>query len=111
MSKGESPGPSSTPRPLVVRHGANLPHWTREGATYSVTFRLADSLPQAVLEAGVIERDHIIARAARLEREHTEHELSRLEELHSDKVEKFLDGKSSAPYNHCRGHGRELASA
>jgi 1-hydroxy-2-methyl-2-(E)-butenyl 4-diphosphate synthase len=26
-----------------------LPHWTQDGATYSVTFRLVDSLPQSVL--------------------------------------------------------------
>src|SRR5436853_6717433 len=29
--------------------GANLPHWTQAGATYAVTFRLVDSLPQQVL--------------------------------------------------------------
>ena len=28
----------------------NLPHWQQPGATYFVTFRLADSLPAAVLE-------------------------------------------------------------
>ena len=27
----------------------NLPHWRQEDATYAVTFRLADSLPKAVL--------------------------------------------------------------
>lgn len=27
----------------------DLPHWRQEGATYFVTFRLADSLPQAKL--------------------------------------------------------------
>ena len=27
-----------------------LPHWTQDGATYAVTFRLADSLPRAVME-------------------------------------------------------------
>lgn len=28
----------------------NLPHWRQSGATYSVTFRLADSIPQECLE-------------------------------------------------------------
>ena len=28
----------------------NLPHWRQDGATYFVTFRLADSLPQSKLE-------------------------------------------------------------
>lgn len=36
--------------PIDIRHGANLPHWTREGATYSVTFRLGDSLPRAAIQ-------------------------------------------------------------
>ncbi len=31
-----------------IRH-RNLPHWRQQGATYFVTFRLNDSLPQAKL--------------------------------------------------------------
>ena len=27
-----------------------LPHWRRDGSTYFVTFRLADSIPRAILE-------------------------------------------------------------
>jgi REP element-mobilizing transposase RayT len=86
------------PAPLVIRQGAYLPHWTREGATYAITFRLADSLPQSVLKAWVIERDHIIARARSLERDLTKFERDRLDELHSDKIEKYLDA----------GHGQCL---
>jgi putative transposase len=33
----------------VERYQRHLPHWRQEGATYFVTFRLADSLPQAKL--------------------------------------------------------------
>jgi hypothetical protein len=33
---------------IVIRHG-KLPHWRQEGVIYFVTFRLADSLPQAKL--------------------------------------------------------------
>ena len=36
---------------------ANLPHWTQEGTTYWVTFRLADSLPREKLTAWKSERD------------------------------------------------------
>lgn len=36
--------------PVTVYEQA-LPHWRQEGATYFVTFRLADSLPQAKLRA------------------------------------------------------------
>jgi REP element-mobilizing transposase RayT len=35
------------PLTVYVRH---LPHWRQEGATYFVTFRLADSLPRSKLE-------------------------------------------------------------
>jgi type I restriction enzyme R subunit len=34
----------------VVRHG-NLPHWYQPGVTYFVTFRTADSVPQALLRS------------------------------------------------------------
>lgn len=36
--------------PIQKRHGAKLPHWTAEGATYSVTFRLADAIPAEAAE-------------------------------------------------------------
>jgi D-alanine--D-alanine ligase len=42
---------------IVKRQGANLPHWTKEGGTYSVVFRLADSVPKVVQEAWRIERE------------------------------------------------------
>jgi putative transposase len=32
---------------VYMRH---LPHWRQDGATYYVTFRLADSLPQSKLD-------------------------------------------------------------
>jgi REP element-mobilizing transposase RayT len=36
-------------KPVTVYH-RHLPHWRQEGATYFVTFRLADSLPQNKLD-------------------------------------------------------------
>jgi REP element-mobilizing transposase RayT len=36
---------------------ANLPHWSQEGSTYWITFRLADSLPLEKLKAWKAERD------------------------------------------------------
>jgi REP element-mobilizing transposase RayT len=35
---------------IQVRQGAYLPHWTREGATYFITYRTADSLPATAIE-------------------------------------------------------------
>ncbi|CAN5281068.1 transposase [soil metagenome] len=38
------------PQEEVVQHRSRLPHWQQDGATYFVTFRLADSLPHHLLE-------------------------------------------------------------
>ena len=45
-------------QPIVQKHG-HLPHWEQSGATYFVTFRLADSLPANVL-ASVERRTHCL---------------------------------------------------
>ena len=37
---------------VAIRGRGYLPHWEMEGAIYSVTFRLGDSLPQALRSAG-----------------------------------------------------------
>jgi REP element-mobilizing transposase RayT len=38
------------PEASLVIHRGKLPHWRQDGATYFVTFHLADSLPQTKLE-------------------------------------------------------------
>ena len=73
------------------RLGAFLPHWTREGATYGVTFRLGDSLPRSVLEGWKREREKIVARVVESGRELSEVEARRLDQLHSERVNRFLD--------------------
>ena len=40
---------------------ANLPHWNQDHATYFVTFRLGDSLPQEKIQQWMQERDHWLA--------------------------------------------------
>ena len=40
----------------------NLPHWRQEGVTYFVTFRLADSIPQAKLELWLRQHEDWLAR-------------------------------------------------
>lgn len=68
-----------------LRHGANLPHLTRKGGTYAVTFRLADSIPRKKLEdwraAYEILRRHELAQSRLLE----------LEREYMAKIEKHLD--------------------
>ncbi|MDF1656430.1 MAG: transposase [Verrucomicrobiales bacterium] len=41
----------------ILKHGEKLPHWQQPGATYFVTFRLADSIPQERLSEWREERE------------------------------------------------------
>jgi len=52
------------PEQVTKRHGLHLPHWTQEGATYAVTFRLADALPRPIAEQWCNERDALKRKAA-----------------------------------------------
>src|SRR5438132_2462498 len=80
------------------RHGAYLPHWTREGAWYAVTFRLWDSLPQHVIESWLFERKNIVKTAEQMKRPLSEHEERRLDHLYSEKVERYLDAGHGSCY-------------
>jgi REP element-mobilizing transposase RayT len=88
------------PRPRIqgldIRRGAHLPHWTAPDAVYSVTFRLADSLPSHVLDRWTAERDEILHRLVEQGRTLTAHEHKRLAELFSQRVDAFLDAGSGA---------------
>ena len=74
---------------LNIRHGAYLPHWTKDGAVYHVRFRLADSLPQEKLKMISDERKGFMNRIKN--RKPTKYELKRIDELFSESVEGFLD--------------------
>ena len=76
---------------INIRQGANLPHWTKDQAIYAINFRLADSLPQNVLEEWRQERDALTAVAKDAHRPLDTEESRRLDQLHSEKVERFLD--------------------
>ncbi len=54
-STGASP---VSAQPMVTRR-RNLPHWTRNGAVYALVFRLADSLPRAVVEERRLLREQL----------------------------------------------------
>src|SRR3989344_5018301 len=75
----------------VVRYGAYLPHWIREGGTYAVRLRLADSLPQSKLHEWREEKK------ALQQKDLTEVEHQRLEYLSSEKISKYLN----AGYGEC----------
>ena len=73
------------------RRGSYLPHWTCEGATYAVNFRLADSLPPSVIEIWKKEREDIVMRAQSQGRPLSSQERKDLHQLYSARVESFLD--------------------
>lgn len=73
-----------------------MPHWTRAGATYAITFRLADSLPKEVLDRIRLGRADIVQRAEYLGRKLSEYELAKLAYLHSEPIEAFLDAGHGA---------------
>ena len=77
-----------------IRNGAYLPHWTLPVATYHVVFRLADSLPAAVLADWECERAALLAqmRSGDCASAHAE----RWPHLFSERVERFLDAGSGA---------------
>lgn len=92
-------GAPSFPRITEIhkRRGAYLPHWTRDGGWYSVTFHLWDSLPQQVIESWLFERKNIIKTAEQMKRPLSELEEQRLAHLYFEKVERYLD----AGYGSC----------
>jgi putative transposase len=73
------------PLDVYVRH---LPHWRQEGATYFVTFRLADSLPQVKL-------DELASLRSAWEAQHpppwTKEVLEKLARQSMERVERWLD--------------------
>ena len=82
---------------LQIRQGAYLPHWTlSEGGIYAVTYRLADSLPQAAIERLRNERDALLREAEQMPGGLSDAERLRLKHLHSEQVEALLDAGHGA---------------
>ena len=93
---------------LRIRNRGHLPHWEEEGGTYFVTFRLADSLPQAVLQSFEFERRKIVQTAERQGRDFSETERKRLSKLFSERIEAlsgFWNGSLPSHQAGDRGHG------
>ena len=81
-------------RPASI-HWRNLPHWQQEGATYFITFRLADSLPASVLQDALRERDEFLRQN---ERTLSHERKAEFEEFYREKLEAELD----------KGHGASV---
>lgn len=73
------------------RHGAYLPHWEKEGAIYSVTYRLADSVPKSVIQRWQSERWQIIKNAKKQNRPLTSDERIALYRIREEKIQMYLD--------------------
>jgi REP element-mobilizing transposase RayT len=75
----------SSPASIHTRH---LPHWSQEGATYFVTFRLADSLPAGVVQDALRERDEFLR-----QQQHTltPERREELEQFYQEKLQAELD--------------------
>ncbi len=84
-------------RPIDRRMGTYLPHWTQDGATYAITYRLHDSLPYEMLEQIRSERDWLARVRAQGPRLNDE-ELLQAERVYSERMDRFLEA----------GHGRCL---
>lgn len=41
----------------IIHHENRLPHWQQPGATYFLTFRLADSIPKALMDRWLTDRE------------------------------------------------------
>jgi tRNA threonylcarbamoyl adenosine modification protein (Sua5/YciO/YrdC/YwlC family) len=81
---------------ISIHRGAYLPHWSQTGATYAVTFRLVDALPNKVVADWELERRNIVLTAQQQKRDLTDSEQARLAKLFSEKIEHYLDA----------GHGK-----
>ena len=76
------------PLDIEQRH---LPHWTQEGATYFVTFRLADSLPKEKLTQWHSEREEWMQIH---EEPYSAAEMEEYAELFSERINHWLDAGS-----------------
>lgn len=73
--------------------GRHLPHWTQEGTTYFVTFRLADSLPKEKLQKWQEERGLWLHAH---EEPYSSEELEEYAKLFGEQINRWLDAGSGS---------------
>ncbi|HLD07673.1 MAG TPA: transposase [Candidatus Peribacterales bacterium] len=89
---------------IQIRRGAYLPHWTKDGAIYSIHFRLADSIPTAKRKEWEEERKLLMQKGID---SLTKEEMERVQYLFSEKIEQYLD----AGYGACWLKQEAIAAA
>ncbi len=97
--------------PVITRSSTgSLPHWFKQGATYAVTFRLADSIPPSILNEYSEEKRRLeeILRKAEEDGEETTARDARLkiEGLYSARMEEALE----KGYGECHMKRSEIAA-
>jgi len=101
-SAGVPPAVAGASRPrfgeVKIRDRGRLPHWEKEGATYFITCRLADSLPKSVLDRIESDRRAIVATANQLHRALSADERRKIQRLSTPVIEQFLDTGAGACY-------------
>jgi len=90
---------------LSISSGENLPHWQCNNAIYHVSYRLADSVPQSVLNQWLREREYLIEIAGQQSKELSEEAERKAQYLYSEQIEKYLD----AGYGKCYLSKAEIA--
>jgi hypothetical protein len=94
---------------VSIHNRGHLPHWESAAATYFVTFRLADSLPQKTLQEILFARKDIPATAAQMGRVLSDVERKQLMKLNTSRIEKYLDAGVGAcffsGYCYCKSRG------
>jgi len=75
-------------REEIERHTTVLPHWEQPGATYFVTFRLGDSLPQTKLDVWNAERDQWLSTHPK---PWSEEDAAEYHRRFSGEIERWLD--------------------
>ncbi len=76
------------PKGEVHRTHRRLPHWTQEGRTYFVTFRLADSVPQEKLRQWLEEREIWLKHHPK---PWSDHDRAEYDERFGERFESWLD--------------------
>jgi len=90
--KGDFPKKKKSDHLMAGFHSrGGLPHLKREGGTYFVTFRLAGTLPAAVLVKLKAERENILQQALAAKRPLTWREQEELFRWYSARVDGYLD--------------------
>jgi 3-hydroxymyristoyl/3-hydroxydecanoyl-(acyl carrier protein) dehydratase/REP element-mobilizing transposase RayT len=73
-----------------------LPHWDQAGATYFVTFRLADAIPEEARQRLEAARQEIVSTAEQAQRPLSASEHEALDRLYSERMDELLNAGHGA---------------